>query len=50
MNSSTGKRQKPFNQKPFKSRGVWIMLIASMGAMIGLAVVATFDDLAMIWQ
>ena len=40
MNSSTGKREKPFIQKPFKSHGVWIVVIATV-AIIGLVVVAT---------
>jgi hypothetical protein len=40
MNSSTGRRQKPYGQRPFKSRGIWIFMAVSAGAMIGLMVVA----------
>jgi hypothetical protein len=38
MNPSTGKREKPPNMKPPSSRSFWIFAIASMGAMVGLAV------------
>src|SRR5262249_55026160 len=40
MNSSTAKREKPYSQKPFKSRGIWIFMAVSVGAMIGLMFVA----------
>ncbi len=38
MDSATGKREKPPNVKPPSSRSFWIFAIASMGAMVGLAV------------
>ncbi len=38
MNSATGKREKPPNVKSPSSRSFWIFAIASMGAMVGLAV------------
>jgi hypothetical protein len=38
MNPSTGKREKPPNVKPPGMRSFWIYAIASMGAMVGLAV------------
>jgi hypothetical protein len=38
MDSSTGKRHKPLVHKPYRSRAVWIALVATLGSMVGLAV------------
>src|SRR5215468_2304062 len=40
MNSSTGKREKPPNVSPSKSHSVLIYLFVTLGAMVGVAVLA----------
>jgi len=40
MNSSTGKREKPPNMNPSKSHSVLIYLFVTLGAMVGVAVMA----------
>ena len=38
MNSSTGKREKPPNMKPPSARSIWIVWLAGVGVVVGLAV------------